>query len=208
MRRSIVPTVCAILALAASGGRAAADVITYEWDDEMSNSRFAGSFAVDTSRLLDAGGPGRLLTIDAVAGSRFEYSRASFGIPVVFQITGVSAGGIAIDPATGAVLTGGELVFGPSDVVMVGNTPYQLLGGRVELTPDYNRTGGQRAFVRDTTRPDEYLGSIGHWEVTVQPIPAPPAGVLGLAALACWPALRRVSRGRTTGVRPGSADPR
>lgn len=187
------------IALAMDHSAARADIITYEWNDDYTGSAFAGSFTVDTARLQDIGGPGRLLTPDAIVASGFQFSRASFGNPVSFGILDVSAGGIAIDPVTGAVLSDGELIFGPSNGILVGGSPYQVLGGRVQLDRSFDVSfgagagGAESALVTDTSRPDEYLMSSGHWDVDVVPVdvPAPPAAVLGLLAIGCGAAWRR-----------------
>ncbi|QEL16735.1 hypothetical protein [Limnoglobus roseus] len=191
------------LVLLAAASPARAEFVTYVWDDDRTGSTFYGYFTVDTARLQDGSGPGRLLTADAVVASEFHYSRASFGTPVTFGIDGVSAGGISIDPSTKAVLGDGQLFFGPSEVVTigVGGSPYQVLSGRVQFDRNYNVSvplagGGESAFVTDTARPTEYLMSIGHWDVNGVHVPAAvpaPAGiVLGLVAVGCgWMLHRR-----------------
>jgi hypothetical protein len=170
-------------------GSIRADII-YTWDDEFTGSTLAGQFTVDPARLLDAGGPGRLLTFEAITSSQFQFSRFSFGNPVDFTITGVSPGGIRIDPVTGAILSdGGELLFGPSNPILVGASEYQVLGGRVQLDINFPLSfgpgvgGGESAFLRDTAHADEFLASSGTWDVQApdspMDVPAPPAAILG-----------------------------
>lgn len=169
-------------------GTVRADII-YTWDDQFTGSTLAGQFTVDPARLVDDGGPGRLLTFEAITSSQFQFSRFSFGNPVDFTITGVSPDGIRIDPVTGAILSdGGELLFGPSNPILVGASEYQVLGGRVQLDTNFDLAfgagvgGGESAFLRDTANADEFLASSGTWDVQVLDtpvdVPAPPAAIL------------------------------
>jgi hypothetical protein len=170
-----------------------ADIITYQWNDAFTGSSFYGQFQVDTDRLADIGLPGKYLVSNAILTSEFRFSRASFGIPVSFQVYTTQLK-IAIDPATGAILTdGGEIDFYPSNTVLVGTAPYQLIAGHAQLDTNYNVNfgpgvgGGESAFVQDSSRPNEYFASSGFWDVTVTPtaVPAPPAILLGLFGLGC-----------------------
>ena len=180
--RPLFPACLAGFLLASAPGRATADYLTYTWDDDRTGSTFSGSFVVDTDRL--AGG---VLTADAITSSAFQFSRRSLGTPVTFQIAGVSPGGVQIDPLTGAVLGDGFLTFGPSQVIDAGG-PYQVLGGRAEFDRNYSVSapgagGGEQVFLRDTAGQDEFLASSGHWDVSAQPVPTPPAAALALVAV-------------------------
>ena len=182
MRSLIAPACLAGFLLASTPAPAAADIITYTWDDDRTGSTFFGSFVVNTDRLT-----GGRLTLDAITSSAFQFSRRSFGTEVAFRITGVSPGGIEIDPRTGAVLGDGGLTFGPSQAINAGGL-YQVLGGRAEFDRNYNVSfplagGGEHAYLQDTAGPDEFLASSGHWEASVRPVPCPPAAVLALLAL-------------------------
>lgn len=205
----IRPTLALIATFALFGSAPVRADIIYTWDDQFTGSTLAGQFTVDPARLVDDGGPGRLLTFESITSSQFQFSRFSFGNPVDFAIAGVSPDGIRIDPVTGAILSdGGELLFGASNPILVGASEYQVLGGRVQLDTNFDLAfspgvgGGESAFLRDTANSDEFLASSGTWGVQVPDapvdVPAPPAALLGGVGLLVLGAFRTlVKKGMT-----------
>jgi hypothetical protein len=167
--------------------------LVYTFDDNFTGSQFGGFFAFNPNLLQDYSGPGKLLTTSALTNSYFQYGRASFGNIAVFRavsVDGGSLGGIAIDPNTGAVLSSGWILTGPSAVVPVGSMSYQVLGARLQLDTNYNVRGpsgmfsSQSALVRDKTNNFEYLMSSGYWRVAgITPVPAPAGFPLALVGV-------------------------
>ncbi|CAN5140430.1 hypothetical protein BH11PLA2_BH11PLA2_32900 [soil metagenome] len=159
----------------------------YTWNDEFTGSTFGGQFTVNPSLLQPMGGAGRLLTFNAIVSSDFYFSRGSFFNPVHFKIEAVS-GGIVIDPLTSAVLSGGTLYFGASNVITIGSPAfnYQVLSGRVDFNSlaAVPNAGAEKAYLLDTAHPEEYLASVGHWEGIAVETPAPAGWVLASMAVA------------------------
>jgi hypothetical protein len=180
----------ALLALAPD--RACADFITYNWNDDQTGSTFYGSFTIDLSMLPDAGGGEKLLSMAGITSSSFHFNRgipAFLGVTLNFEVTGVSATGIVIDPTTGAVLSDGSLLFGSSNTVESGGSVYQVLGGTADFNTQYNIgeigfPGGESVYL-DTTWSGHTFASTGHWDVAVTHTPVPPTIVLAGAGMVC-----------------------
>jgi hypothetical protein len=190
----------ALIAFLIGQSTASADIITYLWNDEESNSSFIGGLRVDTTRLLDrTDGPGKWLSQSAIIDSQFFFNRniperGLFPAYVTMNVTAIEpVSRIAIDPATGAILTDGFLLMGPSSIYYSQlNTPlppYQVYSARFEFDRDFGVVGppgflqgGQTGYGRDSELPGEFLMSVGHWDVsvTVVPtaVPTPPGIIL------------------------------
>jgi hypothetical protein len=205
--RSIPRSFFVLVGLLAASPKSRADILTYQWNDNGTISLFNGQFSVDSQRLLpNPGGPGRLFTIDALISSAFFY-RPGFVVPlpgVELNIDAISTGGIALDPATGDVLSDGLLYFGPSPVYHGPGGPYQVFFAQATLDRQFDVSGGPPPAIGaesvigiDSLGPQPRIFSVGFWDVSVQPVPAPPAVVLVGLGAGCV-ALRRFVGRRAT----------
>jgi hypothetical protein len=208
---SIMRIAIVLIAAAIAVPHLRADLITYTFNDEGERYGFSGSMTIDTTRLSTNQWPGRVITLDSVVASNFEYSANSDNAQGSYQHVPLPLApfSVNINPQNGAVLStamtgydNGYIRFGPSPIVTgsPGHT-FQVLWAVAELSTRYNMVGFRNfdilgaqfvAGQMESWSPTNHrywsqFMSFGHWDVQITPIPAPPAWLLaGLGAVGFW----------------------
>jgi hypothetical protein len=192
--KSVRWVLAALILLSGGAVKARADLITYNWNDEFSNSGFFGNFTVDTTKFANGMGGTKLLTFASVVASSFEMHRFPFNNPgATFQIVGVTPGtGIVVDPSTGAVQSDGFLMFGASSLVIDPTNPahhLQILPSQVTFDTKFATPFGEKwEFTYQVVETQQVfpgpLIPIGHWDVSIVPTPEPASlTLLGIGGL-------------------------